>query len=49
LKGRAVKQIVFIHVGRPYWENLPQTRRLAKKMLGGIPFTFARDGQEFAL
>jgi ribonuclease Z len=49
LKGRAVKKIVFIHVGRPYWENLPKTRRVAKKMLPGIPIVFARDGQEITL
>lgn len=49
LRGRAIKRIVFMHVGRPYWENLPKTRRLAEKMLGGIPFTFARDGQEISL
>src|SRR5580704_438694 len=47
LKGRAIKRIVFIHVGRPYWENLPKTKRLAKEMLPGIPFIFAKDGQEF--
>jgi ribonuclease Z len=49
LRGRAIKRIVFMHVGRPYWENLPKTRRLAKKMLGGIPFIFARDGQEIKI
>jgi len=49
LRGHAIKRIVFMHVGRPYWENLPKTRRLAEKMLGGIPFVFARDGQEFTL
>ena len=38
-----------MHVGRPYWENLPKTRRLAKKMLPGIPIVFARDGQEITL
>jgi ribonuclease BN (tRNA processing enzyme) len=49
LKGRAIKRIVFIHLGRPYWENLPKTRRLAKKMLGEIPCVFAHDGQEIGL
>jgi ribonuclease Z len=49
LKGRAVKRIVFVHVARPYWENLPKMRRIARKMLPHIPFTFARDGQEFTL
>jgi ribonuclease Z len=47
LSGRAIKRIIFIHVGRPYWANLKSTRRLAAKMLPGIPITFARDNQQF--
>jgi ribonuclease Z len=46
LRGRAIKRIIFMHVGRPHWENLARTRRLAKKLLDGIPFSFARDNQE---
>ena len=49
LKGRAIGRIVFIHVARPFWENLKHTRKVAARMLGGIPFTFAQDGEEFAL
>jgi ribonuclease Z len=44
LKGREIKQIVFMHVARPYRENLPAITKLAEKHLGGIPFTFATDG-----
>jgi hypothetical protein len=47
LGKRDIKRIIFIHVGRRYWENLSATRRLAAKMLPGIPFTFARDNQQF--
>ena len=46
LQGRDIKKIQFIHVARPYWENLPKIQRLAAKMLPGIPFSFAKDGKE---
>jgi ribonuclease BN (tRNA processing enzyme) len=49
LKGRAIKRIVFMHVDRRRWENLEETRALAEKMLGGIPFSFAHDGEEITL
>jgi ribonuclease BN (tRNA processing enzyme) len=49
LKGRPIKRIVFIHVARRYWECLEETRALADRMLGGIPFTFAHDGEEIVL
>jgi ribonuclease BN (tRNA processing enzyme) len=49
LKGRDIKKIVFMHMARPHWENLPKLRRLATKMLGGIPFVFAKDGQEISI
>lgn len=49
LKGRAIKRIVFMHLARPYWEDLPRMRRLAKKMLGEIPCVFAHDGQEIGI
>jgi ribonuclease BN (tRNA processing enzyme) len=48
LKGRDIGRIIFIHVGRHHWEHLGETRRLARKMLPGIPITFARDNQEFS-
>jgi len=49
LRGRPIKRVVFVHLGRSYWENLGQTRRLAAKMLPDIPHTFAHDGAVFHL
>ncbi|HSH95917.1 MAG TPA: MBL fold metallo-hydrolase [Roseimicrobium sp.] len=49
LRGRPIGKIVFIHVARKYWKNLPETTALAESMLGGIPFQFARDGEEILL
>ena len=49
LQSRAIKRIIFMHVGRPYWEDLKGTKRLAAKMLPGIPISFARDNQEIPL
>jgi ribonuclease Z len=43
LEGRKIKRIEFIHVGRPFHENIARTRRLAAKMLPGIPHSFPRD------
>jgi ribonuclease BN (tRNA processing enzyme) len=48
LRGKPVKRILFIHLARPYWENLEETRALAAQMLPGIPFSFARDGEEIS-
>ncbi len=47
LAGRDVKRVVFVHLGRHYWENLKATRVLAAKMLPDVRFSFASDGQEF--
>src|SRR5260370_16743181 len=44
LKGRAIKRLVLVHLARPYWKNLAETRRLAAKMLPNIPCSAARDG-----
>jgi hypothetical protein len=44
LRGRDIKRVVFVHLARPYHEQLADTRRLATKMLPDIPLTFARDG-----
>src|SRR6185503_18741468 len=44
LRGRRIKRVVFVHLGRNYWDDLGRTRRLAAKMLPDIPHTFARDG-----
>jgi ribonuclease Z len=46
LQGRKVKRIVFVHLARPYWDDLELTRQLAGRMLPGIPITFAKDGEE---
>src|ERR1700722_13290740 len=32
LNGRAIKRIIFMHIGRPYWEDLRGTQKLAAKM-----------------
>lgn len=49
LQGRPIKRIVFIHLPQRYRQALKQIRRLGRKMLGGIPFDFAADGQEYRL
>jgi ribonuclease BN (tRNA processing enzyme) len=49
LKGRAIKRIVFTHVGRRHWDDLEETRLLAAKMLPDIPISFAQDGEEITL
>ena len=49
LKGRDIRQIIFTHVGRPYWERLEETRQLAVEMMPGMNFTFARDQEVFTL
>ncbi len=49
LQARSIKRIIFTHVGRPYWEDLKKTQKLAAKMLQDIPFSFARDNQELPL
>ena len=48
LRGRDVKRIVFVHLGRCHWDNLREVRRLAAKMLPGISIAFARDRQMFS-
>ena len=45
LRGRAIRQVVFVHLSSPAWENPGQTRRLAVKLLPDIPHRFARDGE----
>lgn len=49
LKGRPIKRIGFMHVARPYWENLSRVQKHAEKLLGGIPFSFLKDGEEIAI
>ena len=48
LAGRDIKRIVFVHLGRKYWENQKATLVLASKMLPNVRFSFAADGQEFS-
>ena len=49
LCGRDIRRIAFVHLARKYWENIKATRRLASKMLGGIPFSFPKAGEELTL
>ncbi|MDB6021142.1 MAG: Beta-lactamase domain protein [Pedosphaera sp.] len=49
LQSRQIKRILFMHVARPYWEDLKKTQRLAAKMLPNIPCTFIKDNQEIPL
>lgn len=46
LQPRAIKRILFMHVGRPYWADMKRTQRMAAKMLPNTPFAFVRDNQE---
>jgi len=48
LQGRMIKRLVLMHVGRPYWEKLSETRQLAEEMLPSMEITFAQDGDEIA-
>ena len=47
LRGRPVKRVLFMHLARAYWEDLPNIKRLAGKLLPDIPHAFARDGTTF--
>lgn len=49
LHGRDIKRIIFVHVGRAYWENMPSLRSLAAAMLPHIPHSFAGDNEQFEL
>jgi ribonuclease Z len=49
IKGRDIRQIIFTHLGRPYWEDLTETRRLARAMLPGAKFSFVRDQEVITL
>ncbi len=48
LNGRNIGRIIFVHLAQSLREDLPKTRRLAERMLPGIPHSFARDGEEIA-
>jgi ribonuclease BN (tRNA processing enzyme) len=49
LRGRRIRRVVFVHLGRTCWNRLGSLRRLARKRLPGIPAVFARDGAVIAL
>jgi ribonuclease BN (tRNA processing enzyme) len=49
LRNRDVKRVIFVHLAREHWKNVNRTRRLAAKLLPGIPCAFARDHEEFSL
>lgn len=49
LRGRRIGRVVFVHLARALWENRPQLRRLAARMLGPIPFQIARSGEVIQL
>jgi ribonuclease BN (tRNA processing enzyme) len=49
LRNRDIRQTIFTHLGRRYWEDLAETRRLARTMLPGVRFAFARDQEVFRL
>src|SRR5258708_5617986 len=48
LKGRAIKRLVLVHLARPYWKNIAETRLLAAKMLPNLPCSVARDQEEIS-
>ena len=47
LRGRPVRRLVLTHLARHHWENLETARQLATRLLGDLPVSFARDGEEF--
>lgn len=46
LRGHDIDRIVFMHLERGLWADRPGTKKLAKSMLGGIPFVIAEDADE---
>lgn len=49
LHGKPVKRVIFIHLARAQWANLGSLRSLASATLGGVPFSFAQDGEAFVI
>jgi ribonuclease Z len=47
LRGRELKQVVFIHLAREFWADRARTEALIRAELPGVPFHLARDGDEF--
>jgi ribonuclease BN (tRNA processing enzyme) len=49
LKARSIKRVVFVHLGRHYWEKLKEVRKLAARMLPKMQFSFPRDQEILSL
>jgi hypothetical protein len=49
LHGKPIKRVIFMHLGRAQWSSQVSLRSLASATLGGIPFSFACDGEAFVL
>jgi ribonuclease BN (tRNA processing enzyme) len=46
LRNRPIKQIAFVHIGRPYRQDLPRLRSLARKQIPNSRCHFPNDGDE---
>lgn len=46
LRQASIGRVVFVHLARPFWQDLNATRRRLRRGLGGIPFAIAKDGME---
>lgn len=46
LRNRSIKRIAFVHIGRPYRQDLSALRRLARKLIPTIPCHFPDDCDE---
>lgn len=44
LRGRPIGKVIFIHLGREFWSDLPATEAMIRRALGPVPFVIARDG-----
>jgi ribonuclease BN (tRNA processing enzyme) len=49
LQGRPIKQVAWVHLGRPQRQKQAQIQQLAKKMLPQVKHRFPEDGDEIAL
>jgi ribonuclease Z len=49
LADSPIGKVIFIHLGREFWSDLPATEALIRRELGAMPFVIARDGEQFAL
>lgn len=46
LRQASIRQVVFVHLARPFWQDLNATRRRLRRGLGEVPFVIAKDGME---